>query len=86
MGERTVETYGSCTFEDLTNKTKAMLVANTFKKTGWISRASTGCKDEVQGVIYKSNDITGSKESIKKLYEKDCEFIHDIKDIKDIKK
>lgn len=61
MGERTIETYGSCTFEDLTNHRKALLIANTFKKTGWIRSSSTGKKDEVQGVIYDSPHLSGSK-------------------------
>ena len=56
MGERTVEAIGSCTFEDLTNNRKAVLICNTFKKTGWIRSTTTGCKDHVQGIIY---DVKG---------------------------
>jgi hypothetical protein len=52
MGERTVEVIGSCTFEDLTNNNKAVICMSTFKKTGWISSASTGCKDGFTGIIY----------------------------------
>ena len=35
MGERTIETIGSCTFEDLTNNRKCVLLMSTFKKTGY---------------------------------------------------
>jgi hypothetical protein len=45
MGERTVETYGSCVFEDLTNNRKAVIITNTYKKTGWIRSTTTGNKD-----------------------------------------
>ena len=47
MGERSVEAIGSCTFEDLTNNRKAVLLMNTFKKTGWIRSTTSGNKDEV---------------------------------------
>jgi hypothetical protein len=46
MGERTIETIGSCTFEDLTNNRKCVLLMSTFKKTGYFQRSSTGCKDK----------------------------------------
>ena len=45
MGERSVEAVGSCVFEDLTNNVKAVLIMNTFKKTGWIRSSSSGSKD-----------------------------------------
>ena len=45
MGERSIETIGSCTFEDLTNNRKAVLLMSTFKKTGWVRNTSTGSKD-----------------------------------------
>ena len=35
MGERTIETIGSCTFEDLTNNRKCVLMMSTYKKTGY---------------------------------------------------
>lgn len=50
MGERSVELIGSCTFEDLTNNRKAVVIMNTYK-AGWLG-AYTGCKDEVEGIIY----------------------------------
>ena len=46
-GERSVEAIGSCTFEDLTNNRKAVLLMNTYKKTGWIRSTVTGNKSEV---------------------------------------
>jgi len=87
MGERTIETIGSCTFEDLTNHKKAVLCMNTFKKTGWIRSSTSGCKDSMTGIIYEaSKPLTGDKESIKKNYGRDFEMINDIKGVKDIKK
>lgn len=52
MGERTIEAIGSCTFEDLTNNRKAVLIMGTFKKTGWIRSSTSGSKDEFTGMIY----------------------------------
>ena len=54
MGERTNETIGTCTFEDLTNHRKAVILMSTFRKTGWITSASIGSKDEIKGIIYDS--------------------------------
>ena len=71
MGERSVEPIGTCYFEDLTNKRKAVLNVNTYKKTGWIRSTYSGLKDECEGIIYEAKGMTGSKDSIKKLYSKD---------------
>ena len=54
-GERGIETYGSCTFEDITNNRKAVLIMNTFKKTSWVSQAKEGLKDGIAGYIYEPN-------------------------------
>lgn len=86
MGERTVETYGSCTFEDLTNNRKAVLIMNTFKKSGWIRSSLSGSKDEIIGILYDSHKLSGDKESIKKNYSKDIEFTDDLNKLNDIKK
>jgi prepilin-type processing-associated H-X9-DG protein len=85
MGERTVEIIGSITFEDLTNNRKAVIIMNTFKKAGWL-KSSQGNKDNFMGIIYDSKPLKGDKDSIKKNYGKDIEFVHDIKSIKDIRK
>jgi hypothetical protein len=71
MGDRTIEPIGSCFFEDLTNKRKAVLNLNTYKKTGWIRSTYTGKKDECEGIIYDATGITGNKDSIKRNYSKD---------------
>jgi hypothetical protein len=34
-GDRTIETIGSCTFEDITNNRRAVIIMNSYKKTGW---------------------------------------------------
>jgi hypothetical protein len=83
MGERTVETIGSCTFEDLTNTRKAVLLMSTYKKTGWITSASTGSKDEIEGIIYDADEISGDLESIKHNYCKDIKFVEDLGHLKD---
>lgn len=85
MGERTVETTGSCTFEDLTNHRKAVTIMSTFKKTGWVRNTSTGSKDEIYGVIYDSKHLSGDLKSIRKLYCKEIEFVDDLKKMKDMK-
>ena len=86
MGDRSVEPIGSIHFEDLTNNRKAVVIMNTFKKTGWIRSTYSGSKDECQGVIYDSTRLSGDKKSIKKLYSKDVEFVSDLGDLKDVKK
>ena len=85
MGERTVETVGSCTFEDLTNHRKSVLIMSTFKKTGWVRNTSTGSKDEIYGIIYESKKLSGDLKSIKKNYCKEIEFVDDLKKLKDMK-
>ena len=84
MGERSIELIGSCTFEDLTNNRKAVILMNTFKP-GWVS-GGTGIKDEVEGVIYDSKPLSGDKKSIRKNYCKDIEFVKDLDHISDRKK
>lgn len=44
-GDRAVECIGSCTFEDLTNNRKAVILMSTYKNTGWIKSNHTGSKD-----------------------------------------
>lgn len=53
-GDRTIESIGSITFEDLTNSRKCVLLMTTFKKTGWISNSSSGTKCDLEGIIYDS--------------------------------
>ncbi len=43
-------------------------------KTGWIRSTYSGCKDEVEGIIYNSTKLTGDKHSIRKNYSKEIEF------------
>lgn len=86
MGERSIETIGSCVFEDLTNDRKAVLIMSTYKKTGWIRTSTSGFKDKFVGVIYDSKPLKGDEDSIRKNYSRDIEFISDLKSIKDMKK
>jgi hypothetical protein len=60
-GDRTIETIGSCTYEDITNNRRAVLLVNTFKKTGWFRQTSEGLKDYIEGIIYDSIKIDNSK-------------------------
>ena len=86
MGERSIETIGSCTFEDLTNNRKCVLLMSTYKKSGYWKTTVSGCKDEVEGIIYDSTPLSGDEESITKNYCRDIEFVTDLKKLKDIKK
>jgi len=86
MGERTIETIGSCTFEDLTNNRKAVMLMSTFKKTGWIRSTTSGSKDCMQGILYDSTPLSGDMASIKKNYARDIEFVDDLSKLKDVKK
>lgn len=45
MGERTIEAIGSCTFEDLTNNRKAILLMGTYKSSGILRGSASGSKD-----------------------------------------
>ena len=85
MGDRTIETVGSCCFEDLTNHRKAVMITGTHKKTGWIRSTYTGSKDEVEGVIYKSSKLSGDRKSVNKNYARDCDTVSDLKHLKDMK-
>ena len=44
FGDRTIETIGSCTYEDITNKRRAVLLVNTFKKLAGLDRLLRGVK------------------------------------------
>lgn len=57
MGDRTIETLGNMIFEDLTNNVKAVIIFNTYKKSGYWRVTETGKKDELFGIIYKTNSI-----------------------------
>lgn len=81
FGERSVELIGSCTFEDLTNNRKAVILMTTYK-AGYL-RAATGCKDEVEGIIYNSKPLSGDSKSIKVNYSKDIKFVTDVKNPSD---
>ena len=87
MGERTIECIGSCTFEDLTNNRKAVILMSTYKKSGWIKSSSSGCKDSMSGIIFDcAKKLTGDAESVKKNYGRDFEMLTEMKQIKDVKK
>lgn len=84
VGDRSVELIGSCTFEDLTNHRKAVVLMNTYK-AGWIG-AYTGSKDEVEGVLYDSKPLSGDAKSIKNNYGRDIKFVSDIKSPSDCRR
>lgn len=78
MGERTVEGLGSCLFEDPMNSRKAVIIMNTYKKTGWISRSHSGSKDEVEGVIFSSKSCIKNAKEVKNRFWKDVVHLDDI--------
>lgn len=87
MGERTIEAIGSCTYEDLTNHRKAVLLMNTYEKVGMFKTSHVGCKDQMVGQIYDcKKPLTGDRESIKVNYSRDIKFVDKLKDLKDVKK
>ena len=57
MGDRTLEIIGTMMFEDLTNNVKAVIMFNTFKRSGWWTVVESGRKDEFNGIIYKTHPI-----------------------------
>ena len=38
---------------------KAVLLMNTFKNKGWIVKSTSGGKDQMDGIIYDSNPLSG---------------------------
>lgn len=77
MGERTIESDGNIVFEDLTNNWKAVVVFNTYKKSGYWTVTESGQKDEYVGLIYECKPIN-KVESARKLYSKNGEEIKDL--------
>ena len=84
MGIRAISLYGSITVEDLTNKGKAVVIMNTYEKSGFFKKKVQGSKDKLVGVIFNDPSISGDKESIQKNYSKNMEYIKDIKALGDI--
>ena len=83
-GARSVELIGSCTFEDLTNNRRAVVLMNTYK-AGYFG-GYQGRKDEVEGVIYETSQIKSDPKTIKTTYGKDIKFVTDIKNPADCKR
>lgn len=81
MGERTIESVGNMIFEDLTNNIKAVIVFNTYKKTGWWTKTESGKKDELIGIIYKTQQPIDEKESFKQYYTKGSKDIKNLANI-----
>ena len=46
-GDRTIEVVGSNTYEDFTNNRKAVVIFNTYKKSGFFYKVISGYRDEV---------------------------------------
>lgn len=85
MGERTIETVGSTTFEDVTYNRKAVILMSSYKKTGWIRSTYTGKKDEINGIIYETYDIKADIETVRKNYGKEIQMVEDLSKLKDVK-
>jgi hypothetical protein len=56
MGERSIEATGSILYEDAKNGLKAVVCCSTLKVTGWVTKTTTGSKDEVVGLIYQTKE------------------------------
>lgn len=86
-GERTIESVGSISFEDLTNNRKCVLIMTTYKKTGWISNQTSGKKCDLEGIIYDCKyKIQDNHEHIRTTFGKDIKFYEDLDKLKDIQK
>ena len=70
MGDRTIELTGNLYFEDIANNLKAVVIASTYKKTGFFKKKQSGNKDVFTGVIYKCQPITNADLSAKNLFSK----------------
>lgn len=77
-GDRTIEGTGNMVFEDLTNHVKAVIVFNTYKKSGWFRTTETGRKDEFVGVIYRTLHPIDPQESFKNHYSKNFTEIREL--------
>lgn len=71
MGKRTVELFGSNTYEDYTNHRKAVICMQTLNSKGLLRRKTTGSAAEFNGLIYDSKPLFDSPAIIKKLYSKE---------------
>jgi hypothetical protein len=56
MGERSIEATGNILYEDAKNGLRALMCMSTLKVSGWVTKVTTGSKDEVTGIIYQSNE------------------------------
>lgn len=84
MGERSVDADGSTFFEDITNNRKAVIIFNTYKKSGFFKKKESGCKDEFHGMIYNCTPILNMSVSAKQLYSKSAINIKELKELKDV--
>ena len=57
MGDRTIELYGCNYYEDFNYNRKAVVLCNTFKKSGWIKSTTSGSKDGFVGLIYQAKKL-----------------------------
>lgn len=83
MGERTIEAIGNMYIEDLTNNVKAVIVFNTYKKTGFWTKTETGIKHELFGTIYRCQPIDWAL-SDKNIFSKDQVEVRELDQLKDV--
>lgn len=69
-GARTVEPLGNFVFEDLSENLRAIVIVNTYRKSGYWTVTETGKKDEFKGVIYKPTEDIDEKACLKKYFKK----------------
>lgn len=86
MGDRTLESHGSVTFEDITNNYKAVIIFSTYKKSGFWTKSESGKRDEYNGLIYKCEPILDHKATGKLLYSKNAAEVTDLTKLKDVVK
>lgn len=69
-GPRTVEPLGNFVFEDLSENLRAVVIVNTFRRSGYWTVTETGKKDEFKGVIYKPTEDIDEQACLKKYFKK----------------
>lgn len=82
MGDRTIEASGNMIFEDLTNNVKAVLIFNTYKRSGYWTVTESGKKDAFYGIIYKTAKPINPQISFKQHFVKGAKDIKDLNNIK----
>jgi hypothetical protein len=84
-GARTVEPLGNFVFEDLSENLRAIVIVNTYRRSGYWTITETGKKDELNGIIYEPKEKIDEQICLKKYFKKNPLEVQELSEIKDIK-